>query len=626
MHVSSNHMDFTLSIRIPFLLLGRRAIWNPDLTVPTQPLSPPSAPSPNSPQATSPCKQPKNHESYTFPLQLIHKALETLYPDLTLKTLSHPPFISTQRRIRGWLLCPVPTHHLSRSEQSWVDPKTWVCTLALYRCGLPTDPYAAEFQIFINEMRRIFFALRTFAENEAPLDDSLTTGEVRWWDVLCAGPEVEDGGSITIMPSPAVDIAGFHYDEVRRTYIATTALERVLTSLGTPRALIKFHGIGRFLEYMGIKNMGTKRKELWERAREMGATRGERGRDIPELEMEEYIRKKEEEDKAFEKLRGRRREWWDILTELDDSGLENLVQSMKHFQQTGRKMSVECVFESQDTASPSQATERVVGLRFQGILHSLAPQDLIATTELIASLMCFSTAPSLSTYLAKLANPSPLHPTDLCTKILDILALSKSSRSFLLSYLDTVYTPLTPAHSNILTPTQPDPVRPPSTTISTATTTSTTTTSTIRTKHISTPTVADANALPDSRKDPFAGLRKHKSATLQKERAYMPIFVQRFEAAGGFYPTGARKLAELLRAEEMEKKKKRTRRKGVRDGITEREWKRWRGKKGLEGVDDSNDDDGYHNGIGDGGMRRRSRLMEWLGGVWVEESEGVGEE
>ena len=486
-------MDPTLTLEIPFLFLGLNDIKSSNYI-------------------------PTIHQR-SKPLEYIHATLLALCPDIPVRLI--PSSAQTTPDI-PWHIYPSPLDEaaiLTVDERTKVSENTWSCPAILQRSGIPINTSDTAWTLFILQAREIFSALgqmHAYQEQEVVYGETVHS---RPWSLVTPSQ-----AQLRISLAPTRPEMGIRPNLVKNVMMLAAGLERELTLLTTPAALLRYWSVSRFLEYRAVREGGRERVGLW--ARFAGTGEGTR-----EKEKMKWSVPFDEEDSVIQRTKGRGREWWDIINSAD---IHTLLCDTQTFLKTGRMLCIEPVFTA--------GNEKVTALTFQHFHSTLDAQGVVAYTELTAGLAhmaCDFSHAQVDEWLGGYRQVSPFasDPRDGFGKLLGALHVSGPSMAFFESYLDTLY---------------------------------------------STNASAPSPELPTSLFDPMAS---HIATTLSSERAYIPTFIERYTAAGGFRPTPTSKVYALMMADEqLRTKTKKTRGDGD-----------WLGGVEEVGVGDSEDRNGVED-------------------------------
>jgi hypothetical protein len=495
-------IDPTLTLQIPFTLLGRTDVLD----------------------ASTWWSRKKR---YTDPVRDVYTALQKFCPHIGIEYQSrNAPPLQTSK----WILRPVAEGEedtLNADEKARLGKKVWHCPMVLQRTGICLAVGATDWAGFVKEVKEIFEVLgRTFVEFKNRIPRQREDDEaVRWWSLICPSSSYLHISLVPAAPPARVMRPGtLGLETVKKVLMVFAGVEKELTTLSTPAALLEFWSLSRFLELRGIRQMGKEKARLW---------RDLKGKEWSErMEGRMYARGKEkwlagfeDEDLECQRTRGRRREWWDVVDGIDEEQTQQLVREMAEFEQTGRKLGLSCdIIEDnvlRNSPTPYQLAQPlnldISSLNILAHRSTLNPDSLLAYTELVASLLQLAlkrTPASLARWLEAFRASTqalPDQPLYGFTKLLKELGISEESRTSLSKDLDPIF-----LHTNTKQ-------RYPSVSL-----------------HI----------------DPFAPIRQHINYTLQRERDHIPEFVERYDRAGGFHPTPSRKLYALLQQDEQNRKVK----------------------------------------------------------------------
>ncbi|KAJ4332465.1 hypothetical protein N0V95_009649, partial [Ascochyta clinopodiicola] len=433
-------MESTLTLQIPFILLGRRDTHILDLTL----LSP--------------------NEQATAPITLLLKTLQHFCPTLPIHACALEPYdeeipppdnlspkaklahIAAQATAREhaqrtadqhyralissgrglWLLRPLPRDsqgdgQLTAPETTHLGRKTWACSVLLLRVGVPVDTSSAAWTRFECEAREVLGVLRrAFVEFRGKVMGLETEG--RYWD-LVAG----DACFLKVVVEPIRAGVG------KRVLVLAAAFERELDLLRGTGEVVRFVGVGRWLEWVLLGRTARVQHEAW---RCLGRATHESG----------------DEDERYRRTKGRRREWWDVMHDMDE--LE-IVDGMRKSEDGGNNRLGIALH-----ASPDHTYE----LTFQGRRSTLDAEQLIAHTRLLAHIVNTAQTLSLPTIADQLEilqlSPSPIPLARFSTML---TFLTRDVSNTLINTLTTHLNPLTctpPSEPADSTLPPPQPTRP----------------------------------------------------------------------------------------------------------------------------------------------------------------------
>lgn len=456
--VNAFNMDPTLTLEIPFVLLSLNDL-------------------------KSSAYIPIIHQRVK-PLDNIHATLLALCPDIPVHLI--PSSAQTTPDI-PWHLFPSPLDEhaiLAVDERTKLSGSIWSCPAILQRTGIPIDTSESSWTLFAREASRIFVALaKLHAHEEQEIVHGETIHSRPWILITLSQAQLR----ISLVPA---------FPEIlKRVLMLAAALERELTLLTTPSALLRYWSVSRFLEYRAVRQLGKEKAELRMKFAEKG---GGRKADAYAREKKKCVARFDEEESASQQTKERRREWWDVV---DSADIHALMSGIKAFKHTGRRLGVEPAFAAGDESE-------VTSLSFQQFPSTLHPIGIVAYTEIIvgvAHMACDFSHTQLSTRLVEYRQESPLptNPRRGFGKILKALHVSGPSTSFFESYLDTLFD---------INASEPLDSSAPS---------------------------------PESPTSLFSPMTSHIATTLSSERAYIPTFIARYAAVEGFHPTPTVKCTHL---------------------------------------------------------------------------------
>ncbi|KAH5248293.1 hypothetical protein HBI71_172270 [Parastagonospora nodorum] len=342
-------MDPSLTLEIPFVLLGRKDLKS--------------------------SKYLPQNEEQTKPLEYINATLLALCPDILVHLIASSDQIKPDI---AWHLYPSP---LDEAAILIVDERT--------KLSKKNMVLSTAWTLFTHEAGQIFSALAKLDAHEEPEIVSLVTpSQAQLRIVLVPGH-------------------GIHRPLLKHTLILAAALERKLTLLTTPSALLRYWSLSRFLEFRAVRQLGREKAELW--------TKG----DAYAREERKWFARFDEEDRAGQRTKKRGREWWDVV----DSG------------EGGGRLGVEPNFAGGDGG-------QVTGLAFQQFHSTLDAGGIIAYTEIIAGLAhmaCDFEHAQMLAWMVERRQEAPSQLRDGFGTLLRALNVSAPSISFFESYLDALY-------------------------------------------------------------------------------------------------------------------------------------------------------------------------------------------
>ncbi|KZM22647.1 uncharacterized protein EKO05_0009692 [Ascochyta rabiei] len=507
-------MEPTLTLQISFILLGRRDTRILDPTL----LSP--------------------HEQATTPIHLILQTLQHFCPSLPIHTWAIetpdreiPPLdklspkakrahAATQAAAHNdaqrageqhwraltcdsrelWMLRPAPRDstalspvdahtwregdaNLTAAEAAHLGRNSWACPVLLQRFGIPVDVTSAAWERFVREAREVLGVLRrAFVDFQGVVLG--LEGEVKYWDLVV-------GGSCFLKMVVEPVEAGVGH----RVLVLAAAFEPDLDLLRSTGEVMRFVGVGRWLEWMLLGKMARAQREAWRcLGKATHCTRGE----------EQWENDLGVEDERYRRTKGRPREWWDVVNDLDET---EIVEGMRKFESSGNNRLGIALHPSSD---------HTYQLHFQGRRSTLDAEQLIAYTELLAHIIDTAQAIRPSTIAEQLENlqlhPSPTS-TDRFSNMLSFLSHDSSNASQ--TALTALLNPIdctSPSEPESSTLPAPQPTR------------------------------------PREAVDPFYSTRAYLETKCAAERADMVCFIERYSRAGGYQPTADEKLLAMLRA------------------------------------------------------------------------------
>jgi hypothetical protein len=488
-------MDPTLTLQLPFVLLGRKELSDPRKYMP---------------KSERPIKC----------FQDVHKEFRKLCPEIELRLVASSEDATHDA---AWRLLPSPQNEddvLNIDERAKLGKNVWTCPALLQRQGIPINTSENAWRVFTQEASRIFEVLGQINEFHAGIDS--IKGEhgeelrPRWWSLITPAQSFL---RVTLVPS--VRARQFHCDFIKRIFITFAALERELTLLTTPSSLLKYWSFSRFLEYRAIRTLGQEKAELWTKLQDRNWTEKRKGLAYAK-EKRKWFGGFDEEDRKSERTKGRRREWWDVI---DGMEIEESLQDIKGFMEGGRKLGVEPVFAgSLDVDEDDEVADtntKVTGLAFQSCNSTLDGGEVVAYMELVAGLVHLAhdfDHTKLGKWLERFRETVNAGPEEQplfgFEKLLSTLHITGPSQPFFTSHLRTLY------------PEENDESK-----------------------------LEHKSNTPPRLIDPFYRLNVHITDALSNERAYIPTFIQRYTTANGFHPTPTSKVYALMVADEHEQRK-----------------------------------------------------------------------
>jgi hypothetical protein len=325
-------MDPTLTLQLPLILLGRKELKDPD--------------------------DWSAEERQTRPLQVIHTTLRKFCPNVNVR-LGNSDEQFSQEAV--WILRPISSDgtrnlddcQLSIYEKAKLGNNIWSCSMLLQRAGIPLSTRSSAWFSFVEEATRIFAVLTKYIQNcYAPIEgiECLEIGQenkhLRWWS-LVTGEQCHL--CISLIPDLiTAQESALPLDIVKDVLIIFAAVERELTLLSTPASLMEYWSLSRFLEYRAIRQLSQEKVGLWKRLKDKKDWTDKRKRDMYAHEKKKWLSGFGEEDRACERINGRRREWWDVV---DGTEIEELLTEITDFKESGRRMGVEVAFGREDKVS-----------------------------------------------------------------------------------------------------------------------------------------------------------------------------------------------------------------------------------------------------------------------------------
>lgn len=383
-------MSHTLTLSIPFILLGRHSILTP---------------------STSP------------PLSLVHKALQQFCPQIPVllwtpdpRTEQPTPFTPTQEstavlglgRSIAWLLRPAPyattalarldaaqgwregDARLSPAETSMLDDGVWACPLLLQRFGVPVDTARSAWSRFVAETREMCFVLKAaFVDFEGPVVG--VKGMARYWDVVF-------GASCFLRVVVDLDAYEADFDVGRKVVMLQAAFERELDMLKSTREVVEFASPSRWLEGLLLGRLALEKREAW---RELDRWEGRLG----------WKSGLGAEEERYRRTKGKEREWWDVVHDMEN---EDLLEQMHRLEQDHLRLGVSV------PANEAGVPQIVV----QGQRSTLDPDYLIAYIKLVTCVVDIAAscdAAGLAEKLEDMRHSRPAKLIDCFAGMLDFL-------------------------------------------------------------------------------------------------------------------------------------------------------------------------------------------------------------
>ncbi|KAF2025044.1 hypothetical protein EK21DRAFT_18112, partial [Setomelanomma holmii] len=279
-------MNPTFALQIPFTLLGRKDAIDPD-------------------ELWSP------EDRYTRPVQIVCEALRRVRADL-------PVYVGSEKDERkqsaGWLLLPLSASHqdqLSVAETVSAGENVWSCTMQLQRSNIALSTRAGEWRHFKIEAENILEALKeTFLDFTGPIPG--TKDAVRWWSLVTGE---KDWLRLSLVPPPASDHIPGALDTklVKKILITVAAVERELTLLTVPSALLEYWSLSRFLEFRAIRQLRHEKDLMWKRLVDDTQLMNKRKAMMYQRDQEKWLSEFDDEDTACQRTKGRRKEWFDVV-------------------------------------------------------------------------------------------------------------------------------------------------------------------------------------------------------------------------------------------------------------------------------------------------------------------------
>jgi hypothetical protein len=495
-------MSSRLTLSIPFVLLGRRDVLNPTTTT------------------TEPIKIVLQTLQQFCPTVLVHPwALDTgpeqtsLFDQTNAATGSASPceaedewsYLTAEGKER-WILRSAPhidssssktglqdwrkgDYHLTEGESKRLDSNVWACPILLQRVGVSLDASSQSWSRFVQEAQQLFSVLKSaFQDFESPVQG--VDGCAKYWDVV-----IGERCFLTTTVEP-VDA-----ELSKKVLMLQAAFEKELDMLRTVNEVIEFVGVSRWLEWTLLRTMAKEKREAW-RALEKSRhnMEGKKAWNISVAVDEERYRR----------TKGREREWWDVIHDVDEDELLELMQTSK---ERGWRLGTAIRTDKNGMTK----------IMFQGQRSTLDSDYLIAYTELLVRFVEKARHHDSDDLAELLEDPQLCRSTDpveCFTAILIFLSQDASglgfdctSRTKLLAYLvPFCSTAGTSQSASTLPP--PRPKRPRKTI------------------------------------NPFHDVQTYIRNSYIEERKNMACFVERYDRAGGYKPTTGEKLLALLNTEE----------------------------------------------------------------------------
>lgn len=461
-------MDPTLTLEIPFIFVSRTDVEN------------------------NPASQWTFEERDTEAISTVHQGLAQFedMPPIHLDGDADPRNVAA-----GWSLRLLPkslststddTHdYLTEQEKQLVSSKVWSCAMALRRANVPLDRTDHAWKSWRNEATKIFNALKTAFIEWTVLDQKwwpLVTGEDMWLD-------------IQLVPYNALDP-----ELVKKVTMLWTGVERELSLLATPPGLLKYWPLSRWLECRAIRQMAREKAGMWRRLKDNESLSDKKKGTMYQRDKEKWMNRFDDEDVKYERTKGRRREWWDVIETMES---EEVVRALKDWKEGGKGMVVEYDLTRDDKETLSFPSHR----------STLVLSDILAVIELMCALLHFahaSTQAELASWITKHRAATLVfsnEPLESFERMLRQLELSTLSLKYYKKDLQVIY---------------PD-------------------------------ASSDATTIPKPSKhaNPFYNLVVYEEKKLRKQRNYIPDYMYRFDLAGGFYPTEGKKVHALMLVEEL---------------------------------------------------------------------------
>jgi hypothetical protein len=312
-------MEPTLTLQIPFVFLWREEVMDPD--------------------------DWSAEECQTQRIKDVHTALCTFCTGVNVGLATDTQ--DTQGAL--WTLYQNSTSSpLTIEEKAKLPTNISSVSIILQRTGIPLSTNSLPWQVFASEVTKILTVLDHWNTATAPIKGM--QGEHRCWAIL---PTSQCNLHITLVPDGNTTLP---LDLTKRVLITFAALERELTLLSTPSALMEYWPLSRFLEYRAIRQLGVEKAGLWKR---LGEREGSRKRrvEVYRREKMKWMAGFGDEEMEFEIVEGRKREWWDVLDEIE---IEELVRDMRTFRSQGLKMGVQVEVEGMAENQVSNVKRMIV--------------------------------------------------------------------------------------------------------------------------------------------------------------------------------------------------------------------------------------------------------------------------
>jgi hypothetical protein len=376
------------------------------------------------------------------------------------------------------------------------------CPVTLQRSGIAIDTDTASWKEFVQEAESLFSILNwTFQDFEQVIEKAEETGKAKWWTLVCGE---KSWMSVSVRTPLSLESS-------KKMLMLAAGVEREMTMLSTPIALLRYCPVSRALERWGVRQMGREKARLWKDLRQIDVS-DKRKESMYQRDKEKWLSGFGDEDAKYERMRGRRREWLDMIADMDDDEFSEFFEDISAMR---RGMALSSGDNARESIDPPELPTIELLPRHSTILIS----ELTAYTELLATLTntALSHTPSSLTHWLENFRASadlfPIQPLYSFTKLLHKLRVSAPTKTFWIEALKPHY------------------------------------------PGVNVPIVSAMNyKRGDSFYDPFASLRNYIERRLQEEREYIPGFIERYDKVGGFYPTSGRKSYALLLVEEQKMK------------------------------------------------------------------------
>ena len=386
-------------------------------------------------------------------------------------------------------------YHLTEDESKGLGSNVWTCPMLLQRVGVPLDTSSQSWSWFVQEAQQLFSVLKSaFQDFEAPVQG--VDGGAKYWDIVIGERCFL---TTTIQPVDA--------ELSKKVLMLLAAFEKELDMLRTTNEVIEFVGVSRWLEWTLLRTVAKEKREAW---RALGKSRhNKEGKEAWNISATV-------DEERYRRTKGREREWWDLIHDMDEDELLELMQTSE---KRGWRLGA-------SIRTDEDGTTKIV---FQGQRSTLDSDYLIAHTELLVRFVEKARHHDSNTLaelledlqLCRLTDPAERFTAMLIFSSQDVpgLDFDCTSRTKLLAHLAPFgSTAGTSQSASTLPPPQP---KRPRTTI-----------------------------------NPFYDVQAYIRKSHIGERKNMACFVERYDRAGGYKPTTGEKLLALLDAERIQVKEK----------------------------------------------------------------------